>query len=256
VPEQIDTALAPPPSGALGLSRDYRRRPAVEAEIRALPAAGPALVAALHTATAPETLVHGIRRLLAAGQRAAADRALEALIERISPLVASIAWSQTVVAEDREDIVQTTFIQLWREVADATPQHEFWEVHFNHMVRLACADAAERLRQACRHERPFYTGTSDDGDTWSEEATLADPRPIESTVLVNEALAQLEGNVRRAFYLKMLGYKEKSKDTDELTISSILGVSDRSVRNYLRAAEQALSHWWNRGLLESGQVQA
>jgi RNA polymerase sigma factor (sigma-70 family) len=255
LPESLEVVSQPTP-GALGLTRDYRRRPAVETEIRALPAAGATLVAALRTAVAPETLVHGIRRLRTAGEAAAADTVMSLLIERISGLVAAVAYSQAVLPEDREDIVQATFIQVWNEITDTRPQFEFWEVHFNHMVRLACADAAERLRQARRHERPFRTATNDDGDTWSEESTLADPEAIEGSALVAEALAQLDGPVRRAFYLKMQGFKEKSKDTSEPTISTILGVSDRSVRNYLRAAELTLQSWWNRGLLESGQVQA
>ncbi|HUS14995.1 MAG TPA: sigma-70 family RNA polymerase sigma factor [Chloroflexia bacterium] len=245
------------PSGGYGLSRGYQRRAAVEAEIVALPAVtDPALLPALEGATALETLVHGIRRFRAAGRQAEAQVVAEWLIERAAPLVARIARGQAVRAEDREDLAQTALLQMWQEVQNSLPQHEFWEVHFAHMLRLACADAAERLRRPGEHERPFKRGTSDDGDPWNEEDTLADPRALEPAMLVPEALAQLDGNVRHALYLKTLGYKERSKDSSEPTISSLLGVSDRTVRNYLRAAEETLRPWLERWLLESGQVSA
>ena len=258
MPEQIAAGSAPPiPTAGYGLSRNYRRRADVEAEIVGLPPADHAgLTAALRAARAPETLVHGIRRLNRAGRTAEAQAMADLLVERVAPLVARIAYAQAVPAGDREDLAQMALTQMWQEVYDSAPQHEFWEVHFAHMVRLSCGEAAERLRRQRRHERPFKRAVSDEGDAWSEEDSLADPQALEPVLLLPEALAQLEGNVRRALYLKSLGYKERSKDAGEPTISSLLGVSDRTVRNYLRAAEAILRPWLERGLLESEQVQA
>ena len=242
-------------TGAYGISRSYRRKAEVEAEIRALPPAhDPALPGALEAATAYETLTHGIRRLQAAGRTQAAEQVANRLIERIAPLVARIAAGQAVLPDEREDLQQMALTQMWQEVYNPAPQHEFWEVHFAHMLRVTCADAAERLRRQRAHERPFHRGTTDDGDAWNEEDTIADPRAFEPALLAPEALAQLDGNVRRALYLKTLGFKERSKDSGEPTISSLLGVSDRTVRNYLRAAEETLRPWLQRGLLESEQV--
>jgi DNA-directed RNA polymerase specialized sigma24 family protein len=257
VPEQIEQPMTTTPSGGYGLRRNYRRRADVEAEIVALPPADHAgLLGALRRAVALETLVHGIRRLLAAGRHADAEVVANLLIERAAPLITRIAYSQVVAAGDRDDLTQNALMQMWQEVCDRAPQHEFWEVHFAHMARVACLDAADRLRRQRQHERPFKRGLSDEGDPWSEEDTLPDLAAPEPALLVPEALAQLDGNVRRALYLKTLGFKERSKDTNEPTISSILGVSDRTVRNYLRAAEEILRPWLERGLLESKQVQA
>jgi len=260
VPDVREPPPGPPPggiTGGLGLSRSYRRRAEVESEIRGLPPAGdPGLLPALAAAQALETLVHGIRRLQTAGRLLDAERVAQWLVERASPLVSRIAGSQVVPADDRDDLAQTALIQMWQEVYNTAPQHEFWEVHFSHMLRMACADAAERLRRQRAHERPFKRGTTEAGDAWSEEDNLADPLAVEPALLVPEALAQLDGNVRRAVYLKTLGYKERSKDSGEPTISSLLGVSDRTVRNYLRAAEETLRPWLERGLLESRRVGA
>jgi RNA polymerase sigma factor (sigma-70 family) len=259
VPEPIEqsvtTTITPP--GGYGLRRSYQRRAEVEAEIVALPPADHAgLPAALRHAAALETLVHGIRRLLAAGRGAEAQTVADVLIERAAPLVTRIAYSQVVAVSDHDDLVQNALVQMWQEVFNLGPQHEFWEVHFAHMVRMACLDAADRLRRQRAHERPFKRGVSAEGDPWSEEDTLPDPEALEPVLDVPEAMAQLDGNIRRALYLKVLGFKERSKDKNEPTISSILGVSDRTVRNYLRAAEEILRPWLERGLLESKKVQA
>src|SRR4051812_20807008 len=93
VPEQMEQQTTTPPSGGYGLHRSYRRRAEVEAEIVALPPPDHAgLPAALRRAAAFETLVHGIRRLLAAGRLAEAEAAANLLIERAAPLLARIAY--------------------------------------------------------------------------------------------------------------------------------------------------------------------
>ncbi len=251
--EQIEETA---PAGAYGLERSYRRRANVEAEIRALPADPGALPGALAQAAACETVVHGIRRLVRAGRDGAVQDACALLIARCTPLLAAIARSQPVAPGEHEDLVQAATLQMWQEVCDLAAQHEFWEVHFNYMLRIACRDAAERLRRQRRHERPFRRRETDDGELWDEADTLVDPTAGEPALIVPEALAQLDGNVRRAFWLKTQGYKERSKDASEPTISSLLGVSDRTVRNYLRSAEEILRPWIEQGRLESEQMQA
>jgi DNA-directed RNA polymerase specialized sigma24 family protein len=111
------------------------------------------------------------------------------------------------------------------------------------MVRLACSDAADDIRRQRAHERPFVRGEDDEGEAWDEEAGLADPVEMDTGLLVPEALAQLRGDVRRAVYLKLQGFQEKSTDPAEPTISSLLGVSDRTVRTYLRKGEAVLRQW-------------
>ena len=82
-----------------------------------------------------------------------------------------------------------------------------------------------------------------EGEAWSEEDTLADPHELDTSFFLPEALAQLDGDVRRAVYLKLQGFKEGSKDTAEVTISRLLGVSDRTVRTYLRTGERVIREW-------------
>lgn len=225
------------------------RRPEVEAEISALPmGTGVNFQVAVAQADAPETLVHGIRRLRRAGDNEGAHALVDVLIELATPLLERAARRQFPHSEDdRQDALQLVALQLWREVIDTSPQEEFWEINFKHMIVRASSDAAGKIRRQREHERPFHR--SDDG-TWDEELLHPDPAFGDSAdhsfldgVVWSEALAQLDGNVQRAIYLKAKGMKIASKNPHEQTISAVLGVTDRTVRNYLREGEDILRRW-------------
>jgi DNA-directed RNA polymerase specialized sigma24 family protein len=58
------------------------------------------------------------------------------------------------------------------------------------------------------------------------------------------ALSVLNDVERQSVYLKYIeGLPEESEDPERLTIAKILGVTGRSVRNYLRRAEKKLWEW-------------
>ncbi len=64
-----------------------------------------------------------------------------------------------------------------------------------------------------------------------------EPVSIVDTVVGKQALAALPENHRMAFVLSRLN------QLTELEIAVALGVTDRTVRNYLRAAEEGLARW-------------
>lgn len=241
----VSTAGPLGPAG-VGLTRAYRRLPAVEAEIAALPAPGePGYRAAAERAQALETLVHAIRQLLRAGKPDTARALAETLAERAAPLFARSAGQQLSrrQAADIEDVAQGALERFWGAVFDLSPRQEFWEVHFREMVVRACAREAGAYRARLGKERQFARGVNAAGEAWDEEANLADPEPLDADLLVPEALDQLDGDVRRAVYLKARGFKAASKDAREMTIARALGVSDRTVRTYLREGEATLRAW-------------
>lgn len=243
------TTVEPAPTEALGLTRAYRRRPDVEAEIRALPApTDRAFGKAVAAAQAAETVVYAIRARVRAGDVAGANALADELVRRAAPLIARLARGQFFRSPaDQEDLAQMAAVQMWQEVFDTRGTQEFWEVHFKWMVSITCSEAADRLRAQRAHERPFARGVTADGDTWREEDTLADPQDVDTRFFLNEALAELDPNIRRAVYLKFQGFKEASKEPTEITISRLLGVSDRTVRTYLRTGERLLREWMEAG---------
>jgi DNA-directed RNA polymerase specialized sigma24 family protein len=234
------------PPAARGLTRDYRRKPEVEAEIASLADAGDAaFYSAVEQAQADETLVYGIRKLLRCGRADEAKQLAQVLLARATPLIAWASGSQFPESQaDRKDTMQMAGFQLWREVYDLSPKEEFWEVNFTRMVFRACSDAADSIRGPRANERQFHRGIDGEGDEWDEEDSVPALDVTASDLLVPEALAQLDGDVRRAMYLHLQGFKEKSKNPSEPTISTILGVSDRTVRKYLREGEDRIRAWW------------
>jgi DNA-directed RNA polymerase specialized sigma24 family protein len=224
----------------------------VEAEIRALPGPGaPGFRAAAEGAQAAETIVHAIRRLRRIGDQEGAKALIEPLLERATPVVSQVMKSHFPARdprelEDREDAGQQVAEQLWREVFDTSSAQEFWEVFFERMVRLACSDAAGRIRKQREHERLLAHGEDKAGDAWDEAQRLPDPKSGDALFL-SEALAGLPPDVARALYLKALGYQTDSKDPAEQTIARLLGVTGRTVSTYLRTGEAALRRWLEAG---------
>jgi len=234
----------------------YQRREDVEDEVTALPGGtGIAFWGAVASAQEPETIVYGIRRLTRAGDDAGAQRLTDLLIDKVKPTLERLARRQAQIRfngslEDRDDIMQAATIQLWHEVKDTSLKEEFWEVNCTAALQRACSDAAVKLRDQREHERLFHR--SDDG-TWAEELMQPDEAftgdefdPFHREMILEEALSFLTGNVRRAAYLRLQGMKEHSKDQVEVTIASVLEVSDRTVRTYLRQAEEQLTAWSRR----------
>lgn len=228
-----------------GLRRRYTRLPAVEAEIAALPSVSDSGFRAMaKAAKAPETVVHALRLLRRADDEHGADELAALLVEWAAKLIATEAVGQFPSSPaDRADVMQAASTQLWCEVLDTAPRQEFWEVHFHRMVVLTCSDAARTIRKQRERERPFTRGENDEGEFFDEEANVPDDEAMDTELFVPEALEQLEGDVRRAVYLRSLGYKQHSKNSNEPTIASILGVSDRTVRTDLTKAKAILRPW-------------
>jgi DNA-directed RNA polymerase specialized sigma24 family protein len=224
----------------------------VEAEIVALPEVTDAgFRTAAINAQAAETIVHAIRRLQRAGDVEGAKALIEPLLERATPVVDRVMRSQFPARDpraigDREDASLQVAEQLWREVFDTSPGQEFWEVFFERMVRVACSEAAGKIRKQREHERLLAHGEGEEGGSWDEAQSLPDPRAGDPLFL-SEALADLPPDVARALYLKAQGYQAHSNDPSEQTISRILGVTDRTVRSYLRRGEAALRRWLDAG---------
>lgn len=231
-------------SGGIGLTRSYQRRPEVEAEISTLPEAStPPFLAIVEQAQHPETFVFAIRQLQRAGYETHAKELAERLLERTHRRLMRIAASQFPTSQtDQDEAAQMAAWQMYQEVLNTSPKEEFWEVFFTRMLYLACSDAADKIRAQREHEQQFDRGVDDDGNLWSDEDCLADPQPVDfdANVVLSELLAPLEGDVRRAMYLHAKGYKAKSSRPNESSISSLLGITDRTVRTYLRNGEKTI----------------
>ncbi len=228
-----------------GLTRGYVRRPHVEAEIVALPdVAAPDFMQVAARAEAIETLVHAIRRLVRAGNAVGVKELGTVLAGRVQRLVADTAMARFPGRpDDRHELSAALTERLWREVIDPSPRTEFWEVHFRSALIRASFTLAKRQTPP---EGVQHLSIGRDEDDQRGRGTVDEPAGAEDwdpELLLAEALSQLEGKVRMAAFLKLKDLKEQSNDPQEATIASVMGVSDRMVRNYLAAARATLEPW-------------
>jgi DNA-directed RNA polymerase specialized sigma24 family protein len=192
-----------------------------------------------------EAFVAVARALRRRGDEDDAWRIVELLAERTTGRTSRhIAVWGLAGTRHREDLVREILQMMIECAISLSPRDEFWECRF-----WTCFD-----RRARTILRDFRCGQADE-TSWDEWTDGAGREPSAGRLqaapamdwldnaVAQSALAQLPEPMRTAFYLKHYGgYKEESQ-TAEPTIASALGVSGRSVRNYLRRAEKILAEW-------------
>ena len=183
-----------------------------------------------------EALVTAARALSKAGQSAQAWAVVEAIVRRVTSRTYRHLAVWGVVGTNRHEDVTRDIVHMTVECVLSTgPQNEFWECRF-----WTCFDRRVRtILRDMNRGRQSETTLDDDFDIVDNHADWTD------NVAAQALLDRLPEPVRTAFYLKhYAGYKEESAEP-EPTISTLLGVSGRTVRNYLTKAEKLLSEWRN-----------
>jgi RNA polymerase sigma factor (sigma-70 family) len=233
--------------GLRALKRKYYRESAVVAEIQALLGVGEREQVRLFQQTrvghtgdpAAETLVYFLRDALLRGDEHAAGVIMEALARRVIPTARKfLGHSFGLTTDQRDQIIETLFGELYHAWLSLEPEDEFWEVRFGVCLKMKLIAVVKRYRRPYQMEQSALQ-TRADGDEYDLTENLEDPRAInaELRLLVADALRHLEEPVRTAFYLY-----HREEWTEE-RIAAHLDVTDRTVRNYLRRAEQRLAEW-------------
>lgn len=235
----------------------YTREPMVEAQIRHLSAlterARRERLFILDRAHADfvreEALTYFLREYAARGDEETAWRIAERLVERIAGHVQRKLARWRLPQDDADDCARDLFIVLCEALFDRSATAEFWEVRFWvcldrrlwNMVEKRQATRDNELRQADRREDAERTDDASSdllariADTGFSPQEMAERR---------EALEMLTENERLAIYLRHVeGLPEESEDPLRPSVARVLGVTGRSVRNYLRRAEAKLMTW-------------
>jgi len=196
-----------------------------------------------------ETLVYFVRDYTLRGDADTAWRLTELLVERISGHVQRKLARWRLPAEQQDDCMRDLVAALCEAVFDQGPSAEFWEVRFWVCLDRRLWSLVERRQQVLDSEiRPGDDeGDAEDSASGSDGifARIADSGPDpEALAEYKEAIALLAENERLAVYLRYIeGLPEESEDPDRESVAKILGVTGRSVRNYLRRAEAKLRSW-------------
>lgn len=184
-----------------------------------------------------ETIVYMIRCYLVRGDERRAERLTEALLARVGPRVGARLRRVAPGLAGRlaEDVVQEVVAALWPEIAN--PGAEFLETNFEHVLSLRTIDAVRRLTV----ERATTVDLDDGEAAW-------DP-PVEDLGLL--AIDDLDGlakliarapswRARLVCWYLALGLPVEDTSHPDRSISGLLGVTSRTVRNDLRAIRAAL----------------
>ncbi len=229
--------------------------PHVAAEIAELSSCtGKRLVAALGSTDRrvyEETLVYFLRREHEAGDAVACSAIASQLTKRVSPKLAKLTrlWRLSYPADLAEDVIDEILTELYEQLFSGASTVAFWEIRF-----WVCFN---RLAINVLRRRRFELDqiAADQGDESDDEYLAVESLPAkaefdhpETAALLSDALAKLSQPVRTAFLLKhWSGHVEESTSPDEPSIAKLMGVSGRTVRNYLARAAKELETWRSEG---------
>ncbi len=229
------------------LSRGYTREKGVLADIAELDRLPPSAFwrrianCDFHQPDCPglETLVYLVRSMCRSGRREDAWQIAEILIQRISRgVMQSLARIYGISRDQVEELKNDLLGELYEDWLSLEPADEFWEVRFGICLNRKLIDAKKRHQRIQEHE-VVLTGASDaesslDPLEQMPDLSATDP---ESASLVRAALDSLPEPLRSAFFLaEHEGWTEES-------IAVHLGVTSRTVRNYLARARKHLEPW-------------
>jgi RNA polymerase sigma factor (sigma-70 family) len=193
-----------------------------------------------------ETLVYLLRECAAEGDTETAWRIAEMLVERVSGHIGRQLGKWRLPPDDADDCTRDLFTALFEALFDTGPGGEFWEVRFWVCLDRRLWNLIEK-RQAALDAQLREVEAPDSGESGLESLLSrvkdASVGPEERAVL-SAALAHLNENERLAIYLtRVEGLPEESDDPGRVTAATVLGVTGRSVRNYLKRAEEKIRKW-------------
>lgn len=147
---------------------------------------------------------------------------------------------------DFEDFGQTIEMAIIRNIFNDSDIGDYAQVNFgDFVVKTATYAWIGRLKNIKREEEVFDVKQSRDDE---EEANYDENRFIsaeispEEKMILQARLAELPENVRYAAILHYLdGWQIESKDPMQPTISKLLNVSSRTIRNWLNQAREILA---------------
>lgn len=225
----------------------YRREAHIELELKQFECLSPRMILLKlqsdSVSVSNEAYVALIRTLILRDDRKTAWEIVKLLVKKVANRTYKhlSVWGY-IKGEKREDATSEIVRMMIEAVTSLDPQQEFWECRF-----WVCFD--RRVRTLLR-DMQTNTGNdiyTDDIEAFSNNEYASQGPEWAEMAAAKEALSLLPEPFRTAFYLKhYCGFKEESYKTSEPTIADTLKVSGRTVRNYLRRAEEILQEWRNK----------
>ena len=231
---------------ATAAGEPLRRPAAIEAEIAAALELSGAEVRA-RAAAEPETekamssecIVHLIRQDLRAGSGQLAETLLPPLLRRCEAnLCGTIRGFPAASAfEIREEVLGRLAVSLLEPGDEA----DFFEVRFALALKRLRIDACRRQRRRDRGRVVIEAPAGSDDDAPVLDQHAPEPARQETRLLIRQALAYLDDSEREVLVLhRLAGVPLCAPASRAADLVTLLGLSERTLRNRLRAAEAKL----------------
>ena len=181
----------------------------------------------------PETLVFALREAMQGGY--------SDLVEQLAVVIYQVVRARAdgyarQFGLDSDDLTHELFVRALPEWLDVS--EEFWEVNFGHMLTLAKYEAAKAIRPVARMNAEVSLTRSEEEEEQRDLAIPAADVALEGVPMridVSVAMRELPEPIRTAVFLKFWEkWPESSTDPGRVSIAKHLGVTDRTIRNYLR----------------------
>ncbi len=192
----------------------------------------------------PEAVVFLFRYLMRIGQHDAAWELADILFERSRKMIDAVVRKRPrFTAEDKADAVRDAQFELVNALLSETKSAEFWEVKYWLCLKCRVLNVLSRNGQVVdKEETVSFVGEGDDNSPIECNPLFADAKQQtpETKAMLADALGHLNEQERQAFIL----YHYEGLAQEE--IAEILGVkTDRTIRNYLKRANDKLELWRN-----------
>lgn len=168
------------------------------------------------------------------------------IYETLSKRILRIIYNKNPDGEDLEDFNQRIQLAFLERVLDfETDRGDFAQVSFGQFVLGLSQNEKSRFRTANKKQQitdsvdESYENDEDEKPKLQLRSKTISP---ENMAEINEALTHLPQSQREAFILHhYYNYQVKSKDIDKPTLTEHFQKSDKTIRNWLKEAEQILA---------------
>jgi DNA-directed RNA polymerase specialized sigma24 family protein len=193
-----------------------------------------------------ETLAYLIRRAHREGDDALVDGLAEVLVGRCTRYLKALL--RGLRPDPLEEAIAEALADLFERLVEpeGSDRGDFLQVRFWVVVKRLAKAAARRAWEESDTLLvaidPTGGGSDDEED---HRVQLPDPMATapDTQLLIDEALALLEPNVRTAFLLRAEGWPVEDRDPTVPTISRLFGKTSRTIRYWLSQAEEQLATW-------------
>lgn len=190
-----------------------------------------------------ETIVYLLREAQSEQDNTAVETLYLELNRRIWKLLKSF-YSKFNNAADFEDFGQKIELAVIEKIFDTkTDSADYAQVNFgDFLVTQAHVVWRASLNKIKKEQEIFFTSRNEETDEDNLELKFeSNELSVEDKLVLQEGIKKLPPHIRSAAILMLDGWQIESKNESELTISKVMSVSSRTIRNWLKEAREILA---------------